>query len=223
MKKTFNVLFILLVLADLVALQFLNMPEIRYFTKPAIVGSLIVLLLGKHFRKKRLKNAMLGALLFSIVGDLLLLFTDNGELFFLLGLLSFLMAHAFYILAFVHRGYFDKAPMPWGILFILAYALSVYWYIAEGLDYQQPYVVAYMLILVLLAFVALFRKSYVSKRSYQWVLAGALFFMLSDSVLAVNAFKTAIPYAGIAIMLTYALAQWFLVHGAIEQDKTEPA
>ena len=221
MNKTFNFFFILIVIADLIALQFLDMPEVRYFTKPAIVGSLIVLILGKRFDKKRLKNFILLALLFSVGGDLLLLFTDRGDIFFQLGLLGFLLAHASYILAYVHRGYFDNAKVAWVGLLLVVYAVLVYLYIADGLGDQQPYVIAYMFILILLVLVALLRKSYVSRRSYLWVLAGAMLFMLSDSLLAVNTFKTAIPYAGIAIMLTYAMAQWFLVHGAIEQDATE--
>ena len=222
MNRIFNFFFILLVLTDLITLQFLDNPEIRYFSKPAIVGSLIVLILVTHISKTRLKNFILLALLFSLGGDLLLLFTNQAELYFLLGLLSFLLAHASYILAFVHRGYFDNAKVAWSGLLIVAYAIAVYMYIAEGLGDRQPYVIAYMFILIMLALVALFRKSYVSERSYLWVLAGAMLFILSDSLLAINTFKTSIPYGGVAIMLTYAMAQWFLVHGAIEQDQTEP-
>ena len=222
MNKTFTIFFIVLVLADLITLQFFDSAEIRYFTKPAIVGSLIVLILATRFDKKRLKNFILLALLCSLAGDLFLLFTGEGDLYFQLGLLSFLLAHACYILAYVHRGYFDNAKVAWAGLLLVVYAIMVYLYIADGLGEQQPYVIAYIFILILLALVALLRKSYVSRRSYLWVLAGAMLFMLSDSILAIVTFKTAIPYAGIAIMLTYAMAQWFLVHGAIEQDRTEP-
>jgi len=222
MNKIFNIFFVLLVLADLFALQFLDTPEIRYYTKPAIVGSLIVLMLGIRFHKKRLKNFILLALVFSLGGDLLLLFTGSDELYFLLGLLCFLLAHANYILAYVHRGYFDNAKVALSGLLIIVYAVIVYMYIADGLGDRQPYVIAYIFILILLALVALLRKSYVSQRSYLWVLAGAMLFILSDSLLAIDTFKTAIPYGGIPIMLTYSMAQWFLVHGGIEQDRTEP-
>lgn len=222
MSRIFNIVFAFLVIIDLIALQFLDMPEIRYFSKPAIVGSLIILILGQSFHKKRLKSRIIVALCFSLVGDLLLLFTGKAEIYFLLGLLSFLLAHSWYVIAFVHRGYFDKARMPLSIILLFLYSFVIYWYISDGLGDMQPYVIAYIGILVLLTIVALFRETYVSKRSYQWVLAGALFFMLSDSILAVDTFKLDIPYSGIAIMITYAIAQWFLVHGAIEEDRTEP-
>lgn len=221
MNKLFNLCFVLLVLADLSALELIDIPEVRYFTKPAIVGSLIVLLWVHRFEKKRLKNFVLFALLLSMAGDLLLLFTGQGELFFQLGLLSFLLAHACYILAFVYRGYFENAKISWRGLLIVFYAIFVYLYISDGLGDRKPYVIAYMIILIALALVALLRKSYQSRTSYLWVLTGAILFILSDSLLAVNTFKTSFPYAGVAIMLTYAMAQWFLVHGALEQDRTE--
>lgn len=219
MNKWFNYFFILIVLVDLLAQQLLNVPEIRYFTKPAIAGSLFVLVFGKTFSSSLLKHSILAALIFSIAGDLLLLFTEDGGVYFLLGLLGFLLAHACYILAFVHRGYLHNAKLAWPGLLAVAYAIFVYQYIADGLGDRQPYVIAYMFILIMLLLVALLRRSYVSKTSYLWVLAGAMLFMLSDSLLAVNAFKTPVPFAGIAIMVTYAMAQWFLVHGAIEQNK----
>lgn len=222
MNKTFNFIFILLVLADLMTFQFLDLPEIRFYTKPAIAGSLIVLLLVTPIGKQRLKNFILLALLFSLIGDILLLFTGKAEHYFLLGLLSFLLAHASYILAYVHRGYFDAAKVAWKGLLIIFYAILVYLYIADSLGDRQPYVIAYIFILILLGLVALLRKSYVSRKSYLWVLAGAMLFILSDSLLAIETFKTVIPYGGVAIMITYAMAQWFLVHGGIEQDRTEP-
>jgi len=43
---------------------------------------------------------------------------------------------------------------------------------------------------------------------------GALFFVLSDSLLAINRFKMAIPQAGTWIMLTYLIAQFLIVRGA---------
>ena len=223
MNRTFNIVFALFVIIDLIILQFYETSAIRYFSKPAIVGSLIVLVLRQSFHTGRLKNAILFALTFSLVGDLLLLFSGKAEIYFIMGLLSFLLAHAWYIIALVPRGYFHRARFPVSILLIVIYSFVIYWYIADGLGDNQPYVGAYIGILVLLSVVAFFRQSFVSKRSYQWVLAGALLFMLSDSILAVDTFKIDIAYSGLAVMITYALAQWFLVNGALEQNRPEDA
>jgi uncharacterized membrane protein YhhN len=44
---------------------------------------------------------------------------------------------------------------------------------------------------------------------------GALLFVISDSLLAINKFYQDIPLAGVLIMLTYGLAQLFIMEGAI--------
>ena len=49
----------------------------------------------------------------------------------------------------------------------------------------------------------------------KWMMAGALLFVISDSVLAINRFYQSFEIAGVIIMLTYGLAQLFIVEGAI--------
>ena len=49
--------------------------------------------------------------------------------------------------------------------------------------------------------------------------SGALFFVMSDSLLAVNKFYQPLAYAGVFIMLTYCLAQYLIVRGFIEQKR----
>ena len=46
------------------------------------------------------------------------------------------------------------------------------------------------------------------------MMTGALLFVISDSSLAINKFYIPFEYAGIIIMLTYALAQLFIIEGA---------
>jgi len=50
---------------------------------------------------------------------------------------------------------------------------------------------------------------------------GAILFMLSDSVIAVNKFVLEIPLSGLWIMTTYTLAQWLITVGGILKDKGE--
>ena len=48
------------------------------------------------------------------------------------------------------------------------------------------------------------------------MMTGALLFVISDSVLAVNKFYYSFEWAGVVIMLTYGLAQLFICEGAIK-------
>ena len=47
------------------------------------------------------------------------------------------------------------------------------------------------------------------------LMAGALLFVISDSILAVNKFYQPFETAGLFVMATYGLAQLFLMEGAI--------
>jgi uncharacterized membrane protein YhhN len=53
------------------------------------------------------------------------------------------------------------------------------------------------------------------KTAGKWMMFGASLFVISDSVLAINKFYQSFEAAGIIIMLTYGLAQLFIVHGAV--------
>jgi len=48
------------------------------------------------------------------------------------------------------------------------------------------------------------------------MMTGAGLFVISDSVLAINKFYQPFEAAGILIMLTYGLAQFFIIKGAIK-------
>jgi uncharacterized membrane protein YhhN len=54
-----------------------------------------------------------------------------------------------------------------------------------------------------------------------FLIIGAAFFVASDSILAINKFKTHFEFSGILIMTTYIIAQLFIVMGAIRYRTTE--
>ncbi|HKZ66601.1 MAG TPA: lysoplasmalogenase [Chitinophagaceae bacterium] len=59
--------------------------------------------------------------------------------------------------------------------------------------------------------------SFIGNKKAGWLmLLGALLFVISDSVLAVNKFYQAFKMGGIVIMFTYGLAQLFIIQGAID-------
>jgi uncharacterized membrane protein YhhN len=76
-------------------------------------------------------------------------------------------------------------------------------------------VISFML---MLALHMIFSKN---KRSAQLLIGGAVFFIVSDSLLAMNKFYSPFDAAGILIMLTYGLAQMLLVLGAVRYITTQ--
>jgi len=79
-------------------------------------------------------------------------------------------------------------------------------------------VMVYALVITLMSLQALFRYGYTSKPSFILVFCGAISFMISDSLLAINKFMQPLPLSGLAIMLTYLLAQYLIVEGVLKHE-----
>ena len=88
--------------------------EMLYFiSKPALVASLLLLFVFKHQSlSSKLKVIVPLALLFSVIGDVLLMFDSYDANFFIYGLIAFLLAHILYSIAFQTQR--NKAVNPLG-------------------------------------------------------------------------------------------------------------
>ena len=219
-EKKFTILFFIIVLIELLTGSTESLKNVHYLAKPAIVISLIFLVVKtSESLSKPIKKLLLLALVFSLLGDVLLLFVDQSEHFFTLGLVAFLTAHIMYVLLFLkHR---NKENSPYGfIVLLLIYAASLFYFLKDGLGEMLIPVVVYMLVILTMATTAYLRKNNVNVLSYGLVFLGALFFMVSDSILALNKFYQPIPWSNISIMVTYAIAQYLIVIGILKINVT---
>ena len=72
--------------------------EIAWFFKPFLLPFLI---LAVYVHERFItKKVLLTALTLSWIGDIILMFADKGELYFIAGLIAFLLSHIFYIILF---------------------------------------------------------------------------------------------------------------------------
>jgi len=166
---------------------------------PILLLALAVALGGAYSGLSR--GLLLTALLFSTAGDIFLALDTDGETFFVLGLGSFLISHIFYTLTFLQSTAFQPiALLP--ILFILTLAGGLTTQIWQGLGSLKIPVLAYILVSGVMG---------ISAAVYDplnWVLiAGAIIFMLSDSLIAVQKFWRPVPYRDFLVMSSYYLAQ----------------
>ena len=217
-NKKFTAVFTVIIILELLAANSNNFLSIHYFTKPAIVLSLIIFFISqnKHLDAPTKRFTFL-ALLFSVIGDVLLMFVDKSPHFFTFGLVAFLLAHIMYIIVFLKKR--NKALKPFGIIILLLiYGSLLFYTISSGLGEMFVPVFVYMLVILTMATTAYWRKGEVNLSSFNWVFFGAIFFMLSDSLLAVNKFHTPLAYSEISIILTYAIAQYFIVLGLLKRQ-----
>lgn len=215
-EKQFSILFVFIVIIELITGSSDALQGLHYLAKPAIVISLIVLFLTTSQRlPKAIRTITFLALGFSVLGDILLMFVHKSEHFFTLGLVAFLLAHVMYIIVFLKQR--NKNRSAYGfVLVLLVYAASLFYFLYGNLGYMLFPVVIYMLAILGMATAAYLRKDSVNIVSYGLVLVGAILFVISDSILALNKFYEPLAYSNISIMITYAFAQYFIVIGILK-------
>jgi len=190
--------------------------------KPLIVSSLLVYLITRKRPGRRGFPYAMAGLFFSWTGDCLLIFQSRNVLFFILGLLAFLVAHIFYIVYYIRSAELKREhkfrAQPVFILLFLCYGLGFGWLLNSHLGALKIPVFAYAGVLIFMNIFALGRYGKVDRTGFQLVMAGALLFAVSDGLLAINKFVTLLPMAGVAIMSTYAAAQYLIAKSIFTPD-----
>lgn len=215
-EKYFSVLFFIIVIVELVFGSIESLLQLHYFSKPLILIALIVFFYkqSEHLNKSNRVITLL-ALMFSLIGDVLLMFVNKSANFFMSGLVAFLIAHIMYISVFYksRNKIANKLPI---IVILLIYASGLFYFLIDGLGEMLIPVLLYLLVILTMATTALIRKRS-NRDSYKLVFVGAVFFMISDSLLALNKYYEPLPFSNISIILTYALAQYLIVLGILKQ------
>ena len=152
------------------------------------------------------------ALLFSWAGDVFLISGD----WFVAGLASFLLAHVFYIIAYQKTGAAGSGLRTQDITVFATYGAALIWVVYAGLGDLKAPVLLYALVLLAMGVWALKRRNGTNETSFRLVTAGAVLFVLSDSLIAVNKFAFAIPAERILVMSIYMTAQYLIVQGLIQ-------
>ncbi|XP_060705560.1 lysoplasmalogenase TMEM86A-like [Hemiscyllium ocellatum] len=161
---------------------------------------------------------VLVALLFSALGDVFLTWGDQG--FFIHGMLMFGISHLLYTWAFGLR------PLKlWIALMLLS--LGVVYYVAVYSYLRGPMIYAmagYVVVLGMMSWRALARMAcsdYERTWGRRCTAAGAVLFVGSDLVLAIDRFCFTVPHARAVVMSTYYGAQMLISLSVAEQSESE--
>jgi uncharacterized membrane protein YhhN len=212
-KIVFGIYTVVVVL-ELLFIYF-DQPQLRWFTKPLLMP---LLMLGFYVasakRSGQLFYLILFALLLSWAGDVLL----QMKGMFIPGLISFLLAHVFYIVYFIKtgkgkKGLLQQQPLMGIPVFI--YILIFLWQLYPFLDVLKIPVTVYGITIgtMLLASINMRRK--INDVAATCFIIGATLFVISDSLLAVNLFAYSRMLLSLCVMLTYASAQYLIVKGTL--------
>ncbi|WP_316799462.1 lysoplasmalogenase [Pedobacter frigidisoli] len=191
-------------------------------TKPLVAIILMLWLYVSTKLKGRFHKRIFAGLLFALAGDIFLMIEANRPGYFTYGLVAFLLCHIFYIRAFIldHKSN-PSVKIPfflWSVGALFIFCIGLFFYLQPFLGSMQFAVLVYAIIITVMAVMALNRYGKVNILSYKLILFGALFFLLSDSVLAVNKFAQPIPQSGVLIMASYMIAQYLIVYGTVVRE-----
>jgi uncharacterized membrane protein YhhN len=208
--------FWLIVLFDIIAIL-VGFGWLHSIAKPLLMPALVLMVYSGNLNIPG-KKLILTGLFFSWLGDVFLLIESHNALFFIFGLASFFITHICYIGYFLSINSSEPSLLkkqPLYILFVLCYGAALVLLLYPYLGELKIPVVLYAAIIcsMLLCSIHIYLK--VELPCNRNFIAGALLFVLSDSLLAINKFYNPLPFAGIAIMLTYCAAQYFIVRGFI--------
>lgn len=185
--------------------------RVRWVTKPGVI-----VLLGIWFTMQDgLQGWNLwfyGGLIFSLIGDVVLLLPGK---YFLFGLGAFLLTHVCYILGFNP----DLPPFGWVGVIFLAVTGRLFWMVLEpaisanrrgkARAFLLWPTLVYSLVLSLMflsALLTLLRPEWPFQAAVLATL-GAGAFLASDTLLAIRRFRRAVPYGDLIIIGLYHLAQ----------------
>jgi uncharacterized membrane protein YhhN len=206
------IVFLSVAVLDVIGVIF-QIPDLRFIFKPLILLSLLVLY---SFSVSKRNKVYIMALLFSFFGDVFLLF--SGELNFILGLVSFLIAHLLFIKIVIKRIRKTAIRNVIGssFLFFIIFCMLIY-VLRNSLGELLIPVIIYGLTISIFGTVALI--DYLNKKSQEsiWMFAGALVFVISDSVLAINKFYEPKLVFEVIVMSTYILAEFLIFRSMIQK------
>jgi uncharacterized membrane protein YhhN len=213
-----HLLLLIIVVIELAGRLFDNI-NLEYPVKPLIMIWMAVYFV--IFRtKKSLTFPVLLAFFFSWLGDNFLMFSGKIELFFFAGVGGFFLAQLSYIFIYTRykevdrKGYLKRKPLY--IIIFLLYVGGIYFILLPGLEgLMKPVILVYALSLMGMSMMALNRRGRVNPRSFRYVFAGSLLFLISDSMIAIDKFTLEIPLGGFWIMITYISAQYLIMRGLV--------
>lgn len=192
-----------------------------YIFKPAILLSLVgwTLICWNGPSSKR-KMLFMTGLVFALLGDILLMI--RGADLFIPGLGSFLIMQVLYIFTFridvrssLKNTGFMQAAIPFLLFAVVLYAI-LFPKLPDAV--MRIAVAIYAISIAFMAWMAWLRKGFVSTKSFAYVFLGAVLFMISDSLIALDRFLLPIPFNTIWVMGTYSAAQYLIVMGILKKQ-----
>jgi uncharacterized membrane protein YhhN len=202
----FDFLFFVIVILNFIGLWY--SPAISMIVKPLIMASLILWYVTKM--KKDQRTIVLIGMLFALIGDITLLFAGIN-LFFTFGLLAFIIMQTCY--SYFFKKYYEAPKGRKLVLSVLIFVSIVlfnifYWSYFKDFKFL---ISIYSISISIMAFFG------VNQKLSEKISIGSLIFIVSFFLLATFKFAAQIWTLPYLILITYALAKYYMANGIGEE------
>ncbi len=154
------------------------------------------------------KYMIIFGLVFSLTGDVFLMLPSDR---FVAGLVAFLIAHLFYLAAFASE---ISSLIWWPLIPFVIYGIVIYTILAPSLGRLRFPVLIYVVVILIMAWLAWERWSQTGQSGGLLASIGAVLFVISDTILAIDRFRGAFKPSRALNLATYFAAQ-LLIAGSI--------
>jgi len=230
LPKILLIIFSILVAINLYA-EWSDWKQLIFFSKPLLLTTLsLYFFLATQKNPSTFRNLILVGLIFSIAGDIFLMFVENdpeSQQYFLFGLASFLITHICYLFAFIkfpseQKGWLTKRP--WVVILFIVFLIGNMMFLWSDIpDPMRLPVLIYSITIVSMTMTCLNLANKIPSVLFKILFIGVLFFVLSDNIIALNKFKSnqlSIPYPRLLIMSFYLLGQYLICTSCVRLNHT---
>ena len=143
-----------------------------------------------------------------VTGLFICMLADGLIYWFIIGLITFLIGHIWYIFAFRK---IKSMPIPkWAAALLLTYGLIMVIWLAGTLWRDGDTVLAVAVVLYIAVILTMGWNAI--QTGNKFAIIGAISFIFSDSILAINKFIVEVPYSHALIMISYYGAQFLFAY-----------
>lgn len=219
-SKWIIVLFWAATIAGCIAAEY-NWRVLDLFFKPLLMPLLMSWIILEIIPSRRPLLILMG-LIFAWIGDILLMFDKEYPICFILGLASFLTTHILYTIYFLQQENPKRKNTDYAwVLPVLGYAVLLVSYLYPELGELKIPVMLYALVISFMLLSTLIFPKIAGVKTF--LVAGAIWFVISDSLLAVNKFSFELPLSSTLIRLSYSLAQFLIIAAIIRYRNNSTA
>jgi uncharacterized membrane protein YhhN len=214
LSKVLITVFLIVSILDIIAVA-MDYPVMQAVFKPMIMLSLMA---AYYFSVTKINPWYLLAMAFSFLGDVLLMDKNN---LFLAGIAAFLGTQLIYIFIIKKRLRKSRARdlLISIVPFLIFYSLLIS-VLQKNLGTLTVPVMVYGMAISIFGMAALLLYLQNKNSITRMLLMGAILFIVSDSMIALQKFHAARTWYPVVIMATYVMAQFLIFRFMIASEKT---